>query len=320
MEKQAVGKNFIRRIVFGVVILALMSGSCVVGSLLSSRTDELLTSVYDTFGRKKNLRTTREVAPLATRTPIPPTVFEDADAEEQLVASIYEQVSPSVVHIRVMQRVTGTDIPRVEIPGQPDSPEAPQDFYRQGAGSGFVWDTDGHIVTNYHVVQNAEEVEVAFLDGTTVLAEIIGVDPDSDLAVLKVDLPATQFHPVTPGDSDALFVWLGILGRDLDRETALAMQLSPDQRGALVIEVVENSPAEEAGLRSSDASVTIDGANVEIGGDIIVAIEGQPVYGIEDLITYLVEETRPGQEITLTVLRERGEHQIEVTLGQRPRQ
>ncbi len=96
------------------------------------------------------------------------------------------------------------------------------------------------------------------------------------------------------------YPWLGIVGRDLDRETAVAMDLTPDQRGA-------------------DQTVEIDGAQLSIGGDVIVAIDGQPVAEIDDVIVYLVKETQPGDTITLTLLRNGQERQIDVTLAERPR-
>ena len=61
-----------------------------------------------------------------------------------------------------------------------------------GEGSGFVWDTQGHLVTNNHVVDSAEKVLVTFADGTTVPATVVGVDPESDLAVIKVDSKAMK--------------------------------------------------------------------------------------------------------------------------------
>ena len=106
-----------------------------------------------------------------------------AYAEEQLFIELYERVSPSVVHIAVTTRSNGS-----------------------GAGSGFVWDTDGHIVTNNHVVESARRIVVSFADDTTVEAELVGADTDSDLAVIKVDVPASRLHPVELGDSDALRV------------------------------------------------------------------------------------------------------------------
>jgi S1-C subfamily serine protease len=105
----------------------------------------------------------------------------------------------------------------------------------------------------------------------------------------------------------------------MDRETALAMDLPPEQRGALVIVAVEGGPAEAAGLRGSTKAVTIDGAEYRIGGDVIIAIGDQPVRTMDDLIVYLVKETRPDQTVTFTLLREGKERQVEVTLGQRPR-
>ncbi len=73
----------------------------------------------------------------------------------------------------------------------------------QALGSGFVWDKAGHIVTNNHVVSGAQKVTVTFADGTIVPATVVGADPDSDLAVIKVDVPADQLQPVTVADSDA---------------------------------------------------------------------------------------------------------------------
>jgi len=76
----------------------------------------------------------------------------------------------------------------------------------QAAGTGFIIDKQGHIVTNDHVVDSTSSIEVNFLDGTIVKADVVGVDPDSDLAVIKVDLPENELNPVTLGDSDKLFI------------------------------------------------------------------------------------------------------------------
>ena len=74
------------------------------------------------------------------------------------------------------------------------------------SGSGFVLDKQGHIVTNDHVVEGANQVEVTFLDGTTVHAEVVGQDPNSDLAVIQVEVNASLLQPVELGDSAALVV------------------------------------------------------------------------------------------------------------------
>jgi 2-alkenal reductase len=127
------------------------------------------------------------------------------DAVEATLGQIYDEVSPSVVNIQVVQGGTSAlpqDHPA--IPGFPLNPEElpPQ----QGLGSGFVWDQEGHIVTNNHVVAGAERIQVTFQDDVTVPGEVVGTDPDSDLAVVKVDLPADQLDPVEMGDSTAVRV------------------------------------------------------------------------------------------------------------------
>ena len=75
-----------------------------------------------------------------------------------------------------------------------------------GAGSGFVYDSNGHIITNYHVVEGSNAVEVRFTSGYMAYATVIGIDTDSDLAVIKVDVPANELFPLPLGDSDLLKV------------------------------------------------------------------------------------------------------------------
>lgn len=114
--------------------------------------------------------------------------------EEQTFANLYQQVAPSVVSINVVARHPGA------------SEFFDEDGFAFGSGSGFVIDTEGHIVTNNHVVDGATSIEVNFFDGTIARGEIVGLDPDSDLALLRVDLPAEQLRPITFGDSDRLVV------------------------------------------------------------------------------------------------------------------
>ena len=109
---------------------------------------------------------------------------------EQQVSQVYQDVQPSVVNI------TSTVITQTFF-GQQQAQE--------GTGSGFVYDDEGRIITNHHVVQNASQIEVTFPDGLIATADVIGTDPLNDLAVLDVDgIPADQFHPVEMGDSDRL--------------------------------------------------------------------------------------------------------------------
>jgi S1-C subfamily serine protease len=76
----------------------------------------------------------------------------------------------------------------------------------QGTGSGFVWDEDGHIVTNYHVIESAQAAKVLLSDQSSWDARLVGVEPDKDLAVVKIDAPADRLHPILIGTSHDLAV------------------------------------------------------------------------------------------------------------------
>ena len=106
---------------------------------------------------------------------------------------VFERASPSVVNI------TNSRLVRSFYSLNPQ--EVPQ-----GSGTGFVWNADGYIVTNFHVVQQADRVMVTLQDGTTYDAEPVGADPDKDLAVLKIEAPDRKLIPITPGDSSQLQV------------------------------------------------------------------------------------------------------------------
>ncbi len=144
------------------------------------------------------------------------TVGDTATTDEPLLAlegtfeRIYQQVSPSVVNIRVVTKVDATTLDNSQFPSfpffnLPDDQQSPEQ-YQSGLGSGFVWDKAGHIVTNNHVVDGADKIEVTFSDGTIVPAESVGTDPDSDLAVIKVDYPEANLIPVRLADSTTLKV------------------------------------------------------------------------------------------------------------------
>ena len=106
----------------------------------------------------------------------------DTVLQQDALVQIYEDVSPGVVSIRVYSN-TGA-----------------------GSGSGFVVDKEGHIVTNYHVVQGAVDIEVHFQNGLKVYGEVIGEDLDSDLAVVRVEMDPDQLVPLRVGDSDQVRV------------------------------------------------------------------------------------------------------------------
>ncbi|NPV74850.1 MAG: PDZ domain-containing protein [Anaerolineae bacterium] len=389
-------------------------------------------------------KTEPPVASTVAQTPQPgPTAaLPAAPAQPGLLASyegtlenIYQQVMPSVVNIRVIQKQEAPspdfnfgDFPSLPFPfSLPDTPSEPQ--YSQGLGSGFVWDQEGHIVTNNHVVEGADKVEVTFSDGRTLSATVVGTDAYSDLAVLRVEqsgdalkpvqlgdsnqvrvgqlaiaignpfglegtmtvgivsaigrtLPAgetTQSQatfsipgviqtdaPINPGNSGGVLVnaqgevigvtsaiespvranagigfavpsalvrkvvpglikdghydhpYLGISGVSLTPDLAKAMKLDENQRGALVQDVTPNGPADKAGIRGSDRKALIDGQEVRVGGDVILSVNGTTINSMDDLIATIFNQTEVGQKVTLSVLRDGKETQVEVTLEARP--
>ena len=345
-------------------------------------------------------------------------------AREQVLSRIYEESLPSVVYVRVVHRLDegDTQFGRDFFRG---IPRQPFDEYQHGAGSGFVWDEDGHILTNWHVVEGSDSVSVVFHDGEEYGAEFLGGDPDSDLAILKIDPTLRELKPLPRGDLDGLrvgqmalaigspfgqdftltsgivsalgrtirsgsgpysiplvvqtdapinpgnsggplldrhgqvigintqiisnsgsnsgvgfavpidiakqvapdliehgkyeYAWLGISGTTLTQDAVEYLELPEGSRGVLVIRAIDDGPASEAGLKGGDEEVTLDGEDLTLGGDVILAVNGEVVKDMHDLISYLVEHTRPDDEIELNILRSNGEKEtISVTLGTRP--
>ncbi len=350
--------------------------------------------------------------PPATNTPAPtlPPLDKTAMALENRLTAIYQDEAPAVVNIT-------TQILR-------------RDFFwgvipESGAGSGFLWDTDGHIVTNYHVIEDAHTIDVSFGPGMVFTAQVVGMDPPNDLAVIKVDEVPEGVHPLALGDSDALRVgqiaiaignpfgrfqrtmtmgivsaldrtirikegrvlrrviqtdadinrgnsggplldssgrvigvisaiysptganagvglaipvnkakrvvpvliekgrfahpWLGIehLGYEITPYLARALGL-PVTRGLLIAQIYDNSPAMRAGIRPADKEIILGNTRYLIGGDILIAIDGVPLKTWEDLDAYLQENTEVGQIVTLDILRDGKQLQIQVPLGEEP--
>jgi 2-alkenal reductase len=111
--------------------------------------------------------------------------------------------------------------------------------------------------------------------------------------------------------------WIGISGRSLSPEIVEASGLTVD-RGVLIFEVEPGSPAEAAGLRGGSRQLLISGIPILIGGDVVTAIEGRAVTGLDDVVNYLASYTTVGDELTLTVVRDGYQREIGVTLEERP--
>lgn len=121
------------------------------------------------------------------------TLSEELNPDEIATIQLFERATPSVCFIttsNVRRDYWSRDV--TEIP--------------RGSGSGFVWDKEGHIITNYHVIQGADRATVTLSDRTTLEATLVGVAPEKDLAVLKIDAPRSKLTPIPLGTSDNLRV------------------------------------------------------------------------------------------------------------------
>lgn len=173
-----------------ILLIFVCAGGLGAGAMLATRLPAVANLLTDPA-----LEPTLTPVPTATPAPAPavtPATMPEAiiNAEERMV-QLYQQANPSVVNIttQVLRRsfFWGT------------VPES-------GSGSGFVWDDQGHILTNYHVIEGAQTIEVSFGDDLALPAEVIGSDQPNDLAVLKVDSLPAGAAPLPLGDSDTLLV------------------------------------------------------------------------------------------------------------------
>lgn len=327
--------------------------------------------------------------------------------DEENNISIYRQIGPGVVNITsvVVQR----------------------DFFfnpvpREGAGSGSIIDTEGHILTNHHVIRDSTKLEVTLSDGSKWPARFVGADPDNDLAVIKIDAPKEKLTVIPLGDSSRLEVGqkvlaignpfglgqtlttgiisslgrsirsgMGILIEDVIQTDAAinpgnsggplldsrgkiiginsaiisptgasvgigfaipvntAKRILPEliakghvsypwigasvyplipefakflglkvEHGAVIAEVVQNGPADKAGLKGGTRQVRVGNSLIIVGGDVITEMNGEKVISSDDLIRR-IRDHRPGDRVELKLLRKGRFLSIEVTLGEKPR-
>lgn len=111
--------------------------------------------------------------------------------------------------------------------------------------------------------------------------------------------------------------WLGVSGGTVTYSMAKAMGL-PEERGAYIDQIVPGGPAEKAGLRGTTGTEIEGGIEVPVGGDVIIAVDGNPVNTFDDLLVYVALQTRPGQAVTLTVIREGKTIEVPLKLEARP--
>lgn len=315
---------------------------------------------------------------------------------------IFEKAEPGVVRVNIQRNQTENE--------------------SGGVGSGFVFDKQGHIITNAHVVKDATKTIVTFLDGRSYNAEIVGVDEYTDIGVIKVNADLKLLNPLSLGDSSNLQVgepitaignpfglsgsmtsgiisqmgrllpsdsgysipdviqtdaainpgnsggpllnmrgeivgintalqsttgeftgvgfaipsqtvakivptlisdgeykhpWIGISGTDIDLEIANVMGLE-NTLGFLIITVIEDSPASDAGMIGSNKIIEVEGREYSIGGDVIMSVDGIDVRKIDDILIHLQRVKAVGDEMVLEVLRDGRTTNVTILLQERP--
>jgi 2-alkenal reductase len=113
------------------------------------------------------------------------------------------------------------------------------------------------------------------------------------------------------------WAWLGVRGGNVTPPLVKAMDL-PVDKGAYLVDVLPDGPSAKAGLRGARRTTVVDGRQVEVGGDVVTAIDGKPISTFDDLLVYISLETHPGQTVTLTILRDGNYKDVKVTLEERP--
>ncbi len=325
---------------------------------------------------------------------IPNQIPSRSEGEISAIADLYERARESVVSIQTVN----------------------------SQGSGWVFDTENHIVTNNHVVAGVSEAVVTLYNRITLSTVVIGNDPFSDLAVLEVIDSSISLTPLPLGDSNNIRVgepviaignpfgfsgsvssgivsqkgrlfpsqggysisnmiqidvpinpgnsggplinmrgevvgittgaitntgafsgvgfaipastsarvvpdliqngfyehpWIGVAGLNIDRSIADVMNLDLT-RGFLITLIFPGSPALEGGLRAGGERSIIGGNSINIGGDVIIAVDGRDVFRLDDIISYIDENKRPADDVVFTVIRDGRERDITVILGVRP--
>jgi 2-alkenal reductase len=191
LEPKPRTNNSILWIVGGVLTLLLVG--CVltaaVGMLLITPFRAQRTTLRPAPAESASVRRLAQVTPQALV--VVATPDGGLDYESAVLMNIYEQVNPSVVNITNF--ALGGSLDR--LPGNFHQ----DDLLPVSGGSGFVWDMEGHVVTNHHVVQGADQLQVTFSDGRMAMADVVGADPSSDLAVLQIDPEGYNLTPVRRG-------------------------------------------------------------------------------------------------------------------------
>ena len=365
------------------------------------------------FGKLGSKTTVQQVT--QTSTGIPTTSQTPASGKALTAEQIYRRDAPGVVQITATSVSQSSTDPFNLLPNSPQT--------SQSLGSGFVIDKAGHIVTNYHVIQGAKKVQVSFSGQDEITATVVGKDPSTDVAMLKIDAHARALTPLELGNSDAVVVgdsvdaignpfgftrtlttgvvsavqrqieapnslpidhaiqtdaainhgnsggplidaqgrvigvtsqistgstgqqgsvgigfaipintvrsvaaqiissgkaqhaFLGLDAAPVTPQLAKLFHL-PSTTGLLIQDVQAGSGADKAGLKAGKTAVVVQGESYQVGGDMIVAIDGNPVTTYQQLRDAIASR-KPGDKMKLEIYRNGSKQTVTATLGQR---
>ena len=366
------------------------------------------------LGRLGSSTTIQQVAPLGSGG-VGNVSLQAPPAQGLSAEKIYRQDAPGVVQITATTVTQGASDPFNLTPSTPQT--------TQSLGSGFVIDKAGHIVTNYHVIEGAQKVQVSFSGQDEIAATVVGKDPSTDVAVLKIDAHARALTPLMLGDSDGVTVgdpvyaignpfgltrtlttgvvsavqrqieapnslpithaiqtdaainhgnsggplidaagrvigvtsqiqtggqqqgnvgigfaipintvrniaaqiiatgkaqhaFLGLSAAPVTAQLAKLFNL-PTRTGLLIQDVQAGSGADKAGLKAGTTQVVVQGVTYQVGGDIIVSIDGKQARSYLQLRD-AISAKKPGEKLRLVVYHQGSKKTVTATLGERP--
>jgi S1-C subfamily serine protease len=225
--------------------------------------------------------------------PAPPALPDDLTAEEQRNIEIFRRASSSVVYITSIAAYRSFVFDETQI---------------QGSGTGFFWDREGHIVTNFHVIESANRFSVTLADQSTHEAEAVGFAPEKDLAVLRIHAPVESMIPLALGRSSTLLVGRQVLavgnpfGLDQTLTVGVVSALGRELRspaGRVIRDVIQTDAAINPGNSGGpllDSSGRLIGVNTAIyspsGASAGIGF-AVPVDTVKRLVPQLIEYGRP---------------------------
>ncbi len=265
-----------------ILILTLLLSAC------SFTMPQIVKTKPAPEGAPKIAESEKPAAPTATLVPesinpVPSADLAGLEAYQAALTGVYERVNPSVVSIEVSSKVKLSN-PQMDLPFSfPDLPQfsipeddgSSQERLQQGIGSGFVWDKEGHIVTNNHVIDGADMITVTFEDGTSLPGKVLGTDKNSDLAVVQVEKGKVDLKPVEMADSNKLKV--GNLVMAIGNPFGLEGSYSVGVISALGRSLPVESGSGSATYSIPDVIQTDAPINPGNSGGVLVNVKGQVI-------------------------------------------